>query len=409
MRPRPLFLVVVILAALVPPLRGARAQGRDDELARARVLDHEGVHAYREGRYKDAIRYFGEALKLGGPPSEMWNIAKCHLHLDEPEQASEEIQKYLAQSGLSAADRAEATEQLQELQRRRSTLTVSSSPGSASVFLDGRREASGTTPLSIEIAPGTHAVAVDAQGYRPFATQVDAHFGRAVIVDAQLTRGEGPTAPPPPARGKPTRGVQPPPAADPPHAPRIGVGAQLIAYFPRLGGYGESAHAGFALAGSYYLHRTSELLFGIGLRVGVTSDSWSNTIAAPRRAPNCGGALPLDESATEVSIFGTGSFAYFVSPRLRIGGDAGLGLATYSASEVGGDLFLATCQPGFGVKPALHLGAEASYSLTSLVRMVASPLMLELHPAFDGARTAPIDVSGLWLRLGIGLGVAVDL
>ncbi|MGO8991944.1 MAG: hypothetical protein ACLQVI_01350, partial [Polyangiaceae bacterium] len=47
------------------------AAASDQDLVRARVLDQQGVRAYREERYNDAIRYFEEALKLGGPPSEI--------------------------------------------------------------------------------------------------------------------------------------------------------------------------------------------------------------------------------------------------------------------------------------------------------------------------------------------------
>ena len=65
----PLFLSIVLIAA---------PAAADKDLARARVLDQQGVRAYREERYNDAIRFFEEALKVGGPPSEIWNIAKCH-------------------------------------------------------------------------------------------------------------------------------------------------------------------------------------------------------------------------------------------------------------------------------------------------------------------------------------------
>src|SRR5271168_4493569 len=81
------------------------ALASDQDLARARVLDQQGVRAYREERYNDAIRYFEEARKLGGPPSEIWNIAKCHVRMDEPEEGAKYIEEYLSQKGLSAADR----------------------------------------------------------------------------------------------------------------------------------------------------------------------------------------------------------------------------------------------------------------------------------------------------------------
>src|SRR5277367_3097292 len=132
---RALFVSCAFYLSLVP----LPALASEQDLARARVLDQQGVRAYREERYNDAISFFEEARKLGGPPSEIWNIAKCHVHMDEPEEGAKFIEEYLDQKGLSAADRAEAEQQLREIQHRHSTLTVSSSPAGATVYLEGHK------------------------------------------------------------------------------------------------------------------------------------------------------------------------------------------------------------------------------------------------------------------------------
>src|SRR5258708_4901339 len=98
--------VLACAAALALVLEAPHAFAGDArDLERARVLDQQGVRAYKEERYNDAIRYFTEALRLGGPPSELWNIAKCHARLDEPKEASEALEQYLAEPGLSSGDR----------------------------------------------------------------------------------------------------------------------------------------------------------------------------------------------------------------------------------------------------------------------------------------------------------------
>src|SRR5271170_1632533 len=94
------------LTALLLASGGAAAS--DQDLERARVLDQQGVRAYREERYNDAIRYFEEARKLGGPASEIWNIAKCHERLDEPEEATKYLEEYLDLKGLSPGERGDA-------------------------------------------------------------------------------------------------------------------------------------------------------------------------------------------------------------------------------------------------------------------------------------------------------------
>jgi hypothetical protein len=88
----------------------------------------------------------------------------------------------------------------------------------------------------------------------------------------------------------------------------------------------------------------------------------------------------------------------------------GLGFASYSVgSSAGGDIFEPTCAPSPGLKPALHLATEVSYAVLPYLRAVVTPLLFELHPSYSGVRTAPVDVSGVWLRFGFGLGAAVDL
>src|SRR5688572_754870 len=77
------------------PAPGANPPSKHDDLARARALDKEGAKAYGAGRYNDAIKYFEEAHRLGGPPFELWNVAKCYLRLDQPEQAADLLERYL--------------------------------------------------------------------------------------------------------------------------------------------------------------------------------------------------------------------------------------------------------------------------------------------------------------------------
>src|ERR1017187_9325393 len=114
---------VACVAALSSPQEAAAQAVKapaSDDLDRARALDQQGVRAFREGRYNDAIRYFEEALKLGGPSSELWNIARCQVKLDDPETASSSLERYLARTDLSPDDRAGAKRELDELAHRRS-------------------------------------------------------------------------------------------------------------------------------------------------------------------------------------------------------------------------------------------------------------------------------------------------
>jgi hypothetical protein len=151
----------------------------------ARELDHEGVRAYRDGRFADAVRYFTAAYRMGGPSSELWNVARSRERLDDAEGAAAALDEYLAQRDLSAQDRAEAERERRALRTRPSVLTVTTTPAGAVVTLDGARTL-GTTPLSVEIPAGPHTIAVRRDGYAPATRPLEARFGRAVIVSLDL-------------------------------------------------------------------------------------------------------------------------------------------------------------------------------------------------------------------------------
>ena len=169
------------------PLHAAEPRGPN--LDAARELDQQGVRAFREARYEDAIRDFHAARDLGGPPSELWNIARSEERVDDAERAVQVLDEYLAAPDLTPADRAEAEREKKLLATRPSTLTITTTPPGAQVTLDGQRAAR-TTPLSLEIANGPHTVDVRLPGYVPWTQPVEARFGRTVVVALYLARAD---------------------------------------------------------------------------------------------------------------------------------------------------------------------------------------------------------------------------
>ena len=385
------FLLVLALAMLAAPV-AAQAPAKDD-LARARALDREGAKAYGEARYNDAIRYFEEAYRLGGPAFELWNVAKCYLRLDQPEQAAEMLERYLSMPNLPKEDREEASQQLDTLKRRPSPLTVSSTPSGAQVMLDGKK-IDGRTPLSISVAPGQHTVTVSSAKAAPIARQVDARYGRAVIVDVSLA-GEGRPAPP----------ENPYEESD---AATISLRGALNLSIPRHGSIGGRAGPGFLALGTYKLTEAGPVSIAAGGFLSLAADSWGNRTNTTNQTPTCG-PLRDAQSATALSVFGIGTASVRLGSSVRLTGIGGLGLAGYFVDHVGGDLFAPSCDPSPGLRPTLLLGAQVDYALTQRVRLSAFPLTWQIHSAFGGARSDPRDASGAWMRIGIGVGAGVDL
>jgi len=392
-------IVLALATALSPapaaaqPRGRAQARGKDD-LARARALDREGAKAYGEGRYNDAIRYFEEAYRLGGPAFELWNVAKCHLRLEQPEQAAEMLERYLSMPNLPKGDRAEATHQLEALKKRPSTLTVSSTPSGAEVSVDGKN-LEGRTPLSISIAPGSHTVTVSSAAGEPYTRQIEARFGRPVRVDASLVRGD--ERPPPP-----------PNPYDRHEGGKITLRGGINLMLPRHGTIGGNAGAGLMALGTYRVTELGSASISVGGLLSISGESWSNRTGELNEAPNCA-PLRDAQSATALSLFGIGTASIPVAPNVRITGIGGVGLAGYFVEHVGGDLFVPSCRPSPGARPALLFGAEIDYALTKNVRLSAFPLTWQIQPSFDGVRAAPRDASGVWMRFGIGIGAGIDL
>jgi PEGA domain len=196
--------VLAIGCDLPPPCPRVRAVSAPDEaspalstgpghtspkknLDSARELDRQGVHAYAQGRYSDAAMLFRESFGLGGPASELWNIARSEERQDRPESAASAIEAYLAQPGLSTEDRAGAQRELEVLRARPSSVTVTSTPSGAAVTIDGQAAPPpSVTPISFEVGPGTHTVGVKRDAFRTQTVRIDARYGRAVVIDVAL-------------------------------------------------------------------------------------------------------------------------------------------------------------------------------------------------------------------------------
>jgi hypothetical protein len=158
-------------------------------LESARELDRQGVRAFREGHFADAVRYFRAAYEHGGPSSELWNVARCEEHLDDPAASVAALEEYTALSDLSAADRADARHEADALQLRPSMVTVTTRPPGATVWIDAAR-APGVTPLSVLVPPGAHTLQVRRTGASAISESFEGHLGRAVIVSLDLRPGD---------------------------------------------------------------------------------------------------------------------------------------------------------------------------------------------------------------------------
>ncbi len=147
------------------------------QLERGRVL-------YEEELYAHALDAFEAAYAIFPHPDVRYRIAKCQDEIGRDEEALVSYRDYLAQSP-EAPDRGEVEARisaLERLQRERApALVVTTRPAGAQVSIGA--EARGTTPLTLNLAPGTYTVRVTLPGHSAEQRQVLIQYGR----DANLT------------------------------------------------------------------------------------------------------------------------------------------------------------------------------------------------------------------------------
>jgi hypothetical protein len=164
-----LAMVCVCMLYGVPVRAGeiAPSAAVDQRKALAQGKYEQGVEAFRNERYMDAVRLFLDADAIAPSVALSYNIARAYEKLGDDAAELRWYRNYL-RLDPSASNRAQVGERIRVLSQSLANkgiqqLTVLSSPEGATVAIDGR--AVGVTPLTIELAPGDHAAWLTARGY----------------------------------------------------------------------------------------------------------------------------------------------------------------------------------------------------------------------------------------------------
>ncbi len=160
-------------ASSPPPSSASPAPAAvDPTVAEARREYDAGRQAIEAHQFDEALRHFQRAHELRSNPVVLLPISQAQVGLNHLGDAIATLQRYL-HDRVDAPDRAQIEAQIADLQHRRPTLHVTSTPAGGRILVDGA-DVSQVTPADVTVDPGHHAVRVELAGYTPSAQELDA-------------------------------------------------------------------------------------------------------------------------------------------------------------------------------------------------------------------------------------------
>jgi tetratricopeptide (TPR) repeat protein len=192
-----LMLVVSLSGAALGQAPGPEAT------ARARKAYALGQELFRKGDFTAALSSFEQAYQAVPNPVVLLSIAECQVRQGSYEAAVASLDRYLTERP-QAPDRAQVEAQIGKLREKPAFVTVESTPPGAAIFVDDV-DTGKKSPADLELKPGTHAIELRVEGFKPDRRDVTLPIGGRETLSIVLDLDR----PPPPT---PVAEPTPPPA-----------------------------------------------------------------------------------------------------------------------------------------------------------------------------------------------------
>jgi PEGA domain-containing protein len=196
-----LWLLCALLATapVVAQPAGDAQTPQDPAVAHARERFQEGVKAYEERRYRDAVDLLLEADRSMHSPAFAYNIGLAYEAMEDAASALRWFRSYLREVPATE-DRPAVEKRITalegELQKRGiQQATVLSTPTGATVVID--EKPLGVTPWTGELLPGRHRLEVSLKGRVKFERYIEVLAHRSEDFTAELPPEPPPSAPAP--------------------------------------------------------------------------------------------------------------------------------------------------------------------------------------------------------------------
>lgn len=185
----------------------------DDDTIAAKKYFQWAQSLYKQARYSEAIAKFEEAYRLKPHPTIFFNIGRCYEQLSDLPRALKNYRDYL-RIAPDAKDRELVTDAIANLERRLKEqgvqqLAVLTEPSGARVTVDEKYV--GLTPLTMELKPGNHLVALSKEGFEAVEKNVVLSAEKSMELNLSLKAKVLATPPPTPVVVKPAPVLTPKP------------------------------------------------------------------------------------------------------------------------------------------------------------------------------------------------------
>jgi hypothetical protein len=143
------------------------AWAEDDPRTLSRGHFDQGVEAYNDRRFQEAVRHFEEAYRISPTYEVLYNIAQVNAALGRAVDAVDAYERYLAEGGTALTeDRREQVEKEIEHQLELiGSLSLRVQPDGARVLIDGKPVGQTPLPKPVRLTAGDHTMVVLLKGY----------------------------------------------------------------------------------------------------------------------------------------------------------------------------------------------------------------------------------------------------
>ena len=156
---------------------------------KAKDIRYQAKSAYKEGNYEMAIELYVEAEELSSSPATTYVLARCYEKLEKFKVAYEYYEEYVASGHDKNLEKAK--EAMAAIEKMPVLIKLATEPADPDCHVDGKEELIISTPIEIEVMPGTHEVLLEKAGYKPFKRKVTLVPGGEVVLEVKLEKLSG--------------------------------------------------------------------------------------------------------------------------------------------------------------------------------------------------------------------------